>query len=206
MSGCCIITPVSHCVRQITSLGPDAQMSGAERSRHKESKNKETRAEFQVLNSLYFSPSTHTHMFSFSMLRYWPTHTVKTIKKIQLCLHCSSQNASWTHVIIFTTEYFKKPWKPVSCTLSRCTEWAIQLVCISSSMYGITDSHHTWTSEKLRIITLGPLLVPEGPVCDKRGVSCISKQYIQAFCILLSSLSGRSHQKKWLYRLCVQAI
>ena len=197
MSGCCIITPVSHCARQITSRVPAAQMSGAERSRHKEGENKESRGEFQVLNSLYFSPSTHTHHFFFSTLPSIGPHTPwKPLRKYSFCLHCSSQNASWTSVIIFTTEYFKKPWKPVSCTLSRCTETAFQLVCISSSMYGITDSHHAWTSEKLRIITLGPLLVPEGPVCDKIGVSCISKQYIQTFCILLSPLSGRSHRKK----------
>ena len=146
--------------------------------------------------SIFLLVHIHT-IFFFSTLPSIGPHTPwKPLRKYSFCLHCSSQNASWTSVIIFTTEYFKKPWKPVSCTLSRCTETAFQLVCISSSMYGITDSHHAWTSEKLRIITLGPLLVPEGPVCDKIGVSCISKQYIQTFCILLSPLSGRSHRKK----------
>lgn len=64
------------------------------------------------------------------------------------------------HLYHLASEYFKKPWKQVSWPVSRCTDRAFQLVCMSSSMYEITDSHHTWLSDKWGIITLAPLLLP----------------------------------------------
>lgn len=135
MSDCCIIAPVSHCAQQIIngSLWPCCSYKWSWEVTPSQGKYIDRRGGFEddfcsnKQKSKFILPNNGKKLLD-----------VKLQYKEILPLFDLLQ----THTIIFTLKHWIFQKTMGTCfTLSPCTGRASQLVCVSSFMYRITDSH-----------------------------------------------------------------